>query len=252
MSGKFQPTSKKNSKGTAKILMLLAGILVVVLLALAVAGWFITKEKTMTWDAFVKLSPEEQDAFFLKFDTPADFAEWMENAKGKETTASGDLNLPWENGGKTPQEYLWDEFQSLSPLQQEMFFESFATQDAFEEWMERVRNGEEIVDTTDLQNTFFENPDAYTYEQFINLTEDAQEIFVDSFETYEDFLNWMAKVQPQETEAKDVLPWESEGRSPSEYTLEEFENLAPELQEAFFDSFHSPEAFEQWMNSQNG
>lgn len=252
MSGRFQSSLEKNSKGNTRILMLTAGILAVVLLALVVAGWLITREKTLTWDAFVKLSPEEQDAFFLEFDTPADFAEWMENAKGEETTVGDDLNLPWENGGKAPQEYLWDEFQSLSPLLQEMFFESFATQDAFEEWMERARNGETIADTTDSQSTFFENPDTYTYEQFMSLTEDEQEIFVDSFETYDDFLNWMANVQPQGTESDDVLPWEREGRSPSEYTMEEFQELTPELQETFFDSFHSPEAFEQWMNSQNG
>ena len=39
--------------------------------------------------------------------------KWMEEAQRAE------MNLPWENGGKEPSEYTWEEFEGLTPEQQE-------------------------------------------------------------------------------------------------------------------------------------
>ena len=46
-----------------------------------------------------------------------------------------DASLPWNNGGKLPSEYTWDEFLALSGDHQELFFGWFETADAFEKWM---------------------------------------------------------------------------------------------------------------------
>lgn len=42
--------------------------------------------------------------------------------------------IPWENGGKQPIEYTWEEFEKLSGEQQEIFVESFDSAEEFEKW----------------------------------------------------------------------------------------------------------------------
>ena len=46
---------------------------------------------------------------------------------------------PWEeDGAKQPSDYTWEEFNELSPEQQEIFFESFESVEDFDMWMDRV------------------------------------------------------------------------------------------------------------------
>lgn len=251
MSGKHHKRAERATNSARMKMILVIGVLVLTLVVIVVHGWTKAKNKTLTWDEFIALSPEEQEAFFLEFDTPEGFTQWMIDANESETVRSGELNLPWENGGKPPVEYLWEEFQNLSPLQQEMFFESFIIEDDFEEWMEKARNGEVIADETEPPTEIFEHSAFYTYEEFIGLSEDDQEIFVDSFETYESFQSWLKSVIPEDKVETVILPWEHGGKNPVEYTIEEFNQLTPEQQEAFFDSFDSPESFEKWLNNQS-
>ncbi len=46
--------------------------------------------------------------------------------------------LPWENGGKAPSEYTWEEFLALSGEEQMAFQNAFGSSEDFEAWMNRV------------------------------------------------------------------------------------------------------------------
>jgi hypothetical protein len=54
-----------------------------------------------------------------------------------------DEKNPWENGGKKPSEYTWEEFNALDGLQQEFFFLWFDSADAFEVWMTEAQKKSE-------------------------------------------------------------------------------------------------------------
>ena len=83
--------------------------------------------KEYTWEEFEALDAPEQMAFQNSFDSIEDFDEWLQKAQ------SGDLSNPWENGGKKPEEYTWEEFEALAPEQQMAFQNSM---EDFEEWFE--------------------------------------------------------------------------------------------------------------------
>ena len=87
----------------------------------------------------------------------------------------------------------------------------------------------------------------YTWEEFLALSEEEQEVFFESFETPENFEEWMSRAMSEEQIAE--YPWESEEKQPLEYTWEEFLALEDFEQEAFFESFETQEDFEKWMNS---
>lgn len=108
---------------------------------------------------------------------------------------------PWETGGKVPEEYAWDEFLALSELNQEAFFLWFQTPEDFEVWMNRVQPQEHSAPTqpTEAVTVPWEaegkKPDAYTWEEFLALTEEQQETFFLWFETPEKFEAWMEAAQ---------------------------------------------------------
>ena len=45
---------------------------------------------------------------------------------------------PWENGGKQPEDYTWEEFEALSDEQQMAFQNSFEDNKDFENWYYKV------------------------------------------------------------------------------------------------------------------
>ena len=162
-------------------------------------------------------------------------------------------DLPWENGGKQPEEFTWEEFEALTPDQQEAFFLTFDTAEEFEKWMLNVKPETEPTETEAPRLELpWENggkqPAEYTWEEFEALTPEQQEAFFLSFDTAEAFEEWMENAQPETTDVpQSDLPWENGGKQPSEYTWEEFEALTPEQQEAFFLSFDTEEEFEAWL-----
>ena len=85
-----------------------------------------------TWEEFQALSGAEQEVFIESFQSAEAFEEWSNNA------ISAVNKFPWENGGKQPSEYTWEEFQALSGVEQEAFVESFSSTDAFEKWENSV------------------------------------------------------------------------------------------------------------------
>lgn len=198
-----------------------------------------------TWDEFRALSPSEQEAFFEWFGTADAFEKWSDAVQGKEEMPSD--ALPWEEDGKAPSDYTWDEFCRLSAGAQEAFFNWFDSADAFEAWMNAVQSG-----GTSEENYPWEEggkqPSDYTWDEFEDLSAEAQEAFFNWFDDEADFEAWMHAAQGGGDTSAESFPWEEEGRLPSDYTWDEFLALESTDQEAFFEWFDTPERFEAWMS----
>ncbi len=141
---------------------------------------------------------------------------------------------------KAPYGYTWDEFENLSPDEQIEFQQSFESPEEFEEWMDEA--------TTEATDAPWEKenkqPSDYTLEEFEALSGKEQIEFQQSFESPEEFEEWMNEATTEVAGA----PWEEENRQPSDYTLGEFKELSADEQLEFQQSFESPEKFEEWMN----
>ena len=68
-------------------------------------------------------------AFQNSFESFEEFEVWMKKVNGdtSETEENIELELPWENGGKQPSEYTWEEFEALEGGQQIAFQDSFGS-----------------------------------------------------------------------------------------------------------------------------
>lgn len=87
-----------------------------------------------SWNEFLKLTSSQQEAFFEWFDDSKKFIDWQLNAQYNQEI------LPWETeGNKQPNEYTWQEFESLTDIQQEKFFEWFENSDDFNDWMNSAK-----------------------------------------------------------------------------------------------------------------
>ena len=186
-----------------------------------------------TWEEFQALSAEEQIVFQNSFSDPDGFEMWLEEVQDTE------LNLPWDNGGKQPEDYTWEEFESLSPELQIAFQDSFEGLEAFDAWMERVNpmNDEFSWDLQDKALNY------YTWEEFENMSPEEQIAFQNAFGSFEAFDQWLSTVQSDDTE----FPWESGNKALSDYTWEEFEAMSAEEQIRFQNSFSTVEEFENWL-----
>ena len=85
-----------------------------------------------TYEEFEKLTAEQQLAFQKTFESPEDFNSWLLNAE------KARVEVPWDNGGKQPVDYTWEEFEALSDEQKMVFQNSFEDNKDFEEWYYRV------------------------------------------------------------------------------------------------------------------
>ena len=85
-----------------------------------------------TWDEFENMTVEEQMAFQNSFGSLEAFDQWLQEAQQEQMPV---LDLPWENGGKRPEDYTWAEFEALDPDLQIVFQNSFETEDGFENWL---------------------------------------------------------------------------------------------------------------------
>ena len=196
-----------------------------------------------TWEEYLALSLEKQEAFFLWFETEADFEAWIESVKPAETTVSV---MQWNKTGKQPNQYTWEEYQALSQEEQEAFFLWFERETDFEAWMASVKPADTSAPVMQWDKAE-KQPNQYTWEEYQALSPEEQEAFYHWFDTKKAFESWMKTAKPAET-TEPVLNWDRPGKSPSEYTWEEYEALSPEEQEAFYLWFGTKTAFETWMN----
>ena len=106
-------------------------------------------------------------------------------------------SLPWENGGKTPDQYTWAEFEALTVEQQDAFVEWFSSVDAFYAWVEKadgaISGTGNASGETPVWNKGGKTPDQYTWEEFEALTDEEKEAFYSWFATVDDYIEWMDK-----------------------------------------------------------
>lgn len=196
------------------------------------------EEETISWEAFEAMTPEEQEAFYNSFASPEEYLAWME------AVSPADVDLPWKNGGKQPEEYTWEEFDTLTLDQKTAFQEAFASEADFLSWVEGKRPKEEVAEILMPWEDGGKQPNEYTLEEFYALTLDQQNRFVETFGSREEFERWLELAEDNVQK-----PWENSGKQPDQYTWEEFLELSAEQQEAFYESFESAELFEAWMDA---
>lgn len=107
-----------------------------------------------------------------------------------------DVELPWEEGGKKPSEYTWEEFETLSGPQQMEFQKTFKSDDEFEKWMNKVKE-ENVDEENPWEKDGAKQPSEYSWEDFSALTGAQQIEFQRSFDSEEDFDTWLMENEPQ-------------------------------------------------------
>lgn len=206
-----------------------------------------------TWAEYEALTPSQKEAFVDSFENPEDFEKWHNRVNGEFDSVEAE-RMPWENGGKQPKDYTWAEYEALTPLQKEKFFDSFESAADFDNWQNRA-NGN--TNSPEAEKMPWENggkqPEDYTWAEYEALTPVQKEAFFDSFESTSAFDTWMNNAKGNtESDKTDKMPWENGGKQPKDYTWAEYEALTPAQKEAFFDSFDNASGFDAWMNSAKG
>ena len=141
-------------------------------------------------------------------------------------------DLPWENGGKQPADYTWEEFEALSDEHQMAFQNAMGATDfeIWKEWVQRPPLPWELEGA--------KQPEEYTWEEFEALSDEHQIDFQNAM-GQEAFEEWMNPTVAN--------PWDESGaKQPEEYTWEEFEALSAE-QQMEFQSVLGQDAFVMWM-----
>ncbi|MBE5867332.1 MAG: hypothetical protein E7293_00010 [Lachnospiraceae bacterium] len=183
-----------------------------------------------TWEEYEALSDFLKDAFFESFEVADDFDMWMRIAMGGEA-------LPWEDGGKQPVEYTWEEYETLSENQKMEFQKSFKDIVAFDNWLMGAQNNALLPwEEEGIQ------PSDYTWEEYEALSDFLKDTFFESFENVKDFDRWMTSAMESI-----IPPWENGGKQPSDYTWEEYELLNMDQQIEFQKCFEDINAFDNWL-----
>jgi hypothetical protein len=139
-----------------------------------------------SWEEYSALTEEQKEAFFQWFDSKDAFESWMGDAKPEETTAT----LPsWEEQEKAPDEYSWDEYQALSPEDQDAFYLWFGSKDAFESWMEAAKPQQTVPAA--IWDKPGKTPDRYTFDEYQALTPQEQDLFYQWFSSRDAFEAWL-------------------------------------------------------------
>lgn len=202
-----------------------------------------------TWEEYLALTDAQKEVFRLSFSSAAAFELWAEEAE--EDYIAG-IEMPWENGGKQPEDYTWEEFEALNAHQQMAFQTSFASFEDFDNWlMANIPQETEPALSLPWENGG-KSPADYTWEEFEDLSAELQMAFQTSFGSFEEFDRWLSMNMPRVDSPVSDLPWENGGKAPADYSWEEFEALSAELQIAFQDSFETMADFDNWlMNAQD-
>ena len=195
-----------------------------------------------TWLEYQALSLEDKEAFYQWFDSVEAFETWMNAAQNQESELEKSV---WDKLGKRPDEYTWEEYQMLSPEEQDAFYLWFGSVQAFEAWMDAVKPHEDKPGNM-AWDEYGKLPDEYTWEEYEALSPEAQELFYQWFGSVEAFEAWMQRVKPDVVEDQGPV-WSKPGKLPDQYTKEEYLALTPEEKDAFFLWFNTLEEFEAWV-----
>ena len=160
----------------------------------------------------------------------------------QQTTEKQDATEATTTGG-----YTWEDYLAMSLEEREAFFQEFESLEAFEAWLKTVQPEETIPFSLEWDKPG-KTPDAYSWEEYRDLSYEDQERFYQWFGSRDAFEAWMNKVKPEETVPAD-MEWNKPGKKPDEYTWDEYAALSSEDQEAFYNWFADEKAFNTWMNT---
>ena len=196
------------------------------------------KPSEYTLKEYEALTDQQKVGFKLYFGVAENFEAWLKSAQEYEKLA------PWETGGKHPSEYTLEEYFALSDLLQQKFQSAFEDTESFDSWFNQV--------TADYASTMpwingGKLPSEYTLAEYKQLKNLEQLMFQKWFDTIEDYDAWLLKAELAVVEKN---PWETGGKKPNEYTLEEFNKLTASQQIAFQKWFGSSGKFDEWMKNQ--
>lgn len=148
---------------------------------------------TYTWEEFVALTPEEKDVFANSFPSTDDFYQWIDS-NTPSTVEETALKLPWENGGKSPEEYTYSEFLTLSTDEQSAFANTFTNADAFTAWQKIAAESDNSLQLPWKNGG--KQPAEYSWDEFLALTATEKDLFPLAFPTTNDYHQWLDKVNP--------------------------------------------------------
>ncbi len=105
-------------------------------------------------------------------------------------------------------------------------------------------------DTHDsLSDYKFPDAEEYTWEQYELLTPEEKMVFPDFFNSMEEYNAWYESVKPKDDGDSIAPTINLNGKEPTGFTWEEYQNLTPEEQMLFPDYFDSMEEYNNWYKS---
>ena len=239
--------SKKRKK--ILLLLLILGVVLSLLVLFILLGGIgkirqlMKAPSSYTWEEYQAMDPEEKDALYERFDSAEDFEAWMESVQPKET----EPDFHWDEPGKKPDAYTYEEYQALTSEQKEAFYQWFGSVEGFESWLNKAQA--EVPTTQPITwDEQGKQPDEYTWAEYQAMPPEEQDAFFLWFDSKEAFEAWMNAVKPAEENPSEPA-WDLPGKTPEEYTWSEYLALSPEKQDAFYLWFDSLQAFEAWMAS---
>lgn len=174
---------------------------------------------------------------------------WMEKNQLQQDGKSAGEQTVFQN----PETFSWAEFEALDAAQQILFQRSFASDEAFTQWLTRMQPR---IDETESQPPEYpwetdgtKQPEDYTWEEFCALDASTQIAFQYAFEK-DEFQTWMDQFE-QEGEPvldKNSTQWEHDLDS---YTWSAFQAMTPEQQIQFQNAFTDMDAFLRWKERVN-
>ena len=189
-------------KSTKAAILIILCIVLVATVTIIGANWdfiSLSSDRTgkhltsYTWDEFAALTPEEKDAFADSFASADEFFQWIDTVYPTEATQNNPT-FPWEDGGKSPEEYTYSEFLALSAEEQSAFANTFANANAFTAWQKSALEND---DTLELP---WENggkqPAEYTWDDFLALSDIEKDIFYLAFPNTDAYHQWLDLVNP--------------------------------------------------------
>ena len=189
----------QKTKSNKKIIIIISIALAVILVGIGIyvmidKGLFSNNEEPQkpieqyTFSDYENMTEEEKAEFKARFENEEKFDEWLSGIQEKSKS-----DIPWENGGKTPDQYTLKEFEALDSMGKIAFSQWFKSEDEFYAWQEKAEEANK--DPIPWEEEGAKTPDQYTYDEFSNLTGEQQIKFQFWFDSPDDFDKWLSEAQ---------------------------------------------------------
>lgn len=189
----------KENKGNKKLIVFISIILAAVIVGLGVYvvienDLFGIRERNLkpinqyTLSEYENMTEEEQISFKKRFENEEEFKKWHADIQVKSKA-----QMPWDNDGKTPDQYTLEEFEALNSIEKIAFSEWFKSEDEFFAWQDKVEQQNKAPLPWEADGA--KMPDQYTYDEFSALTGEQQMHFQYWFKSIDDFDKWLTSAQ---------------------------------------------------------